>query len=208
MKHTTLILLAVILCIPLVGCDDTNDDDTPRSIITASTVKQIDMQVVIHIHPTTFKYFDYIVRYMDNQGYEYADTISQGDIEVKEWRNYDASAKSRATSSPINLYAKTFIYTTLPISCECRVELIPKVADDTEMTFTFINPKPYIFEQIYFSETPNPEAEEYDNRDMEGITEIHISEMPLNTFFDVYGKYFFSYCQVSYNNESINVISH
>ena len=78
---------------------------------------QVDIKVVIPVHPSSLNYFDYVISYTDNMGEENRDTIqeSKGGITVEGWivLEYESTrAKSRASQDPGIYCVKNFSYNT------------------------------------------------------------------------------------------------
>lgn len=144
------ILLLLTALTTLISCSE----DPIVSDLTAPVVKQIDVTVMIPVHSSSLEYFDYVIRYTDNQGQVCNDTIcarSYG-IVVEDWQDggsYEITLGSDATT-----YVRTFSYTTSPVSCMAEVTLIPKT--DGMITCYMYSPKPYLYTNTYYSDLCEP----------------------------------------------------
>ena len=81
-------IVGLIALFLLPGCDKENEQDPEIPPTNGDIpVKQVDMKVVIPIHPSSLEYFDYMVSYTDNSGEEYCDTIAErkGGLTVDDW---------------------------------------------------------------------------------------------------------------------------
>lgn len=139
-------------------------------------MKQVDITIVIPVHSSSLDYFDYCLRYTDNVGREYRDTI----------RNSNVAATSL---EEVTCHTKTFSYRDLPVACTAMVELMPKVSGDTKATFSYIVPKPYIYPTITSgSQSFSPTVEGLD---------IIIDSISIDEFLSFYGTRFSSYLRLN-----------
>lgn len=148
----------------------------------ARAVKQVDMTVFIPLHRSSLDYFDYCLRYTDNVGREYRDTI----------RNSNVAATSL---DEVTCHTKTFSYRDLPVACTAMVELMPKVSGDTKATFSFIVPKPYIYPTILWS------GSQSFSPTIEGLhingSVIEIDSISIDEFLSFYGTRFSSHLRLN-----------
>lgn len=186
MKHKVYLLMATALCcLLLAGCDD---DDAPNG--GENSVKQIDMTVVVPIHPSSLAYFDYAIQYQDNQGAKYNDTVRE--------------ARAPKAVSASDCYIKTYGYDKAPVVCTVTVKMLPKSDDGIVGPCYFYTPKPLIFSHILYS-SPS-DVDETQEANMEDIDRIWIDAMPLSLFQSTYGQIFTSHCTVKNgidNNETL-----
>lgn len=131
-------------------------------------IRQVDMTVIIPIHPSSLEYFDYAVRYSDNMGQDYDDVVSQAG-------NGD-------------YYQRTFSYRSLPVMCSVTVEMVPKEGCTSVGPCAIYPPKPYIYPNVFTSHSSTGRGTP--DRDMEGVEPIMIDEMPFETFKSTYGTTF------------------
>ncbi len=208
MKHLflfSLLATATLFC----GCEKEEEDESSNKSedLTAdpvASVKQIDMTVMTPIEPSSLEYFDYVVRYSDNNGLEQMDTVRKEicGIVVEDWENgglYEITlAQTNKAFDNHNCFVKTFSYTSLPVSSNVTVELLPKCSKESVVSFSFITPKPYIYSNVYSSESSIPK--ESINRTLDGVNIIQIDSMSIERFLSVYGNTFTSCCQVKNEN--------
>lgn len=198
-------LLAMAIAFCSCDKDDDSEDELALSgengIDSSPSVMQIDMTVMVPVEPSSMEYFYYVVRYSDNNGLVQVDTISKnkGGIAVEDWQDggsYEVTllAPSNSSNNSPNCYAKTYSYTSLPVSSCVTVELIPKCPKDNVASFSFITPKPYIYPNVYSSESSVPEDDL--NQTLDGINVIMIDSMTIDRFLSIYGDTFTSVCQV------------
>ncbi len=173
----------------LQGCDK-----EPESLLglgaaeNSATVRQVDIDVIVPIHSSSLKYFDYCITYTDNEGIEYRDTVR--------------------TASPENdvlLWKKDFVYKSLPILCKCETILIPKVSRDSVVSFSYVIPKPYLFSRIIFnshSYGPNVSPE------IGGLNVVKVEDIRIDTFMSAYGSYFVSACSIKEEYDGISCSSY
>ncbi len=194
MYKSNLIIVGVLSMLLFGSCEINPMVDSSPS------VKQIDMTVMVPVESTSLEYFDYVVRYSDDNGLIQVDTIRKenGGIVVEDWENGGLFevylTKCRTGFDNHNCYVKTYSYTSLPISTSVTVELIPKFSKDSVVSFSFITPKPYIYPNVYFSESSIPK--ESINRTLDGINVLRIDSMTIGKFLSIYGDTFTSCCQV------------
>lgn len=188
MKHKVYLLMATALCcLLLAGCDD---DDNPNG--EKNSVKQIDMTVVVPIHPSSLAYFDYAIQYQDNQGAKYNDT-------VRETIATEALSASKC-------YVKTYCYNKAPVACSVTVDMLPKCDDGIVGPCYFYPPKPYIYSNVY--DDALPELGDPLNQHLENIECIRIDAMPLSKFQSTYGLTFTTHCQVKKGVDGYEGISY
>ena len=199
-------LMALFL---LPGCDKENEQDPEIPPTNGDIpVKQVDMKVVIPIHPSSLEYFDYMVCYTDNSGEEYCDTIAErkGGLTVEDWivQEYEAPRdKSRASQDCDIYYVKNFAYKELPVECRCEVTMVPKVSRDSIVSFSYTIPKPYIFSRVIFdshSYTPQMGSSE-----IEGVEILKLDSITIGNFLSVYGDWFCSTCRVEGDYDGVSV---
>ena len=202
-------LMALFL---LPGCDKENEQDPEIPPTNGDIpVKQVDMKVVIPIHPSSLEYFDYMVSYTDNSGEEYCDTIAErkGGLTVEDWivQEYEAPRdKSRASQDCDIYYVKNFAYKELPVACGCEVTMVPKVSRDSIVSFSYTIPKPYIFSRVIFdshSYTPQMGSSE-----IEGVKILKLDSITIGNFLSVYGNWFCSTCRVEGDYDGVSVSFH
>ena len=163
--------------------------------------KHVDMTLVVPVHPTSLKYFDFCVKYNDNQGAERQDTIqgSYGGITVDDWDYVDIeitlAPARRVASKSTDCLVKTYSYDTMPVTCTAVVEMIPKKEVTTVKDFYFYIPKPYIISSVHNS-TKQPELGEAVEHTMGVIESIKIDSMSVSSFQSLYGTTFMSRCGV------------
>ena len=183
MNRTFLLMLAAIFLL-LGSCDD--EDET--KVVPQAGVRQVDITVMVPIHPSSMEYFDYVIHYDDNRGEQYKDTI-QGDyggISVIDW--------TRKRTKSGDCYVRTFYYYSVPVSCSVTVEMVPKGGYDTLGPFIFYIPKPYIFPNVCGSAASDSDATP--NEMPDGVERIQIDSMSLSTFQSTYGTIFSSHCRI------------
>lgn len=192
MESKFFILMAIIICnIFLVSCDGRSDEPSV-SVVPHADIKQVDMSVMVPIHPSSLQYFDYVIRYTDNRGNEQKDTIQSRNGGITVDPNEVSHVKARAALPNNHCYVKTYTYDVPPVACSVIVEMIPKKDGDCVASFMFYVPKPYIFTYICYS----PDSIIKDNITIEGLECIQIDSMTINTFRYVYGSIFSSSCSV------------
>lgn len=181
-------IISLIAVLPLQGCDwDWDSEPETLGSVYNATAKQVDMTVIIPIHPSSLKYLDYVINYTDNMGAEHRDTVQESTSEMSFDEDF--------------YYTKRYSYTSLPVVCNCEVTLIPKVSRESRVSFAFINPKPYIFNRVIFnSHSTTPQISE---EDMRGVDIIKIDDIELGTFLSAYGSYFHSVCAVKIEYDGI-----
>ena len=203
-------IVGLIALFLLPGCDKENEQDPeiPPAIGGDMPVKQVDMKVVIPIHPSSLKYFDYMVCYTDNSGEEYCDTIAErkGGLTVEDWivQEYEAPRdKSRASQDCDIYYVKNFAYKELPVACRCEVTMVPKVSRDSIVSFSYTIPKPYIFSRVIFdSHSYTPQM---GNSEIEGVEILKLDSITIGNFLSVYGDWFCSFCRVEGDYDGVSV---
>lgn len=194
MYKSFLIIVGVLSTLLLCSCESNPAVDSSPS------VKQIDITVMVPVESTSLEYFDYVVRYSDNNSLIQIDTIRKenGGIVVEDWQDggsYEITlAECRTGLDNHNCYVKTYSYTSLPVSTNVTVELTPKYSKDSVVSFSFITPKPYIYPNVYFSEPSIPKGSI--NRTLHGINVLRIDSMTICKFLSIYGETFTSCCQV------------
>lgn len=160
-----------------------------------ATVKQVDIDVVVPIHPSSLEYFDYCIVYSDNNGKENRDTIvaDYGGIYVEDWNLPEYTNNTVTTKSSLDDYIcwrKNFVYKSLPVVCRCEVTLVPKVSRDSVVSFSYIVPKPFIFSHVIFDSDSTYDPIE--RSDIEGIEVIKFADIRIGSFMSAYGTYFVS----------------
>ena len=189
MGNKFFLLIATILgVLPIGSCEDDSD------VVSPSTAKQLDMTVVVPIHPSSLEYFDYIIRYMDNRGIEYNDTIQQSGGEVAE--DYSNVRPKQASLTDNKCYVRTFSYDNLFVTCSVTVELLPKKGNTEIGDFFFYKPKPYIFPHVSGSTPKDMNTADTFIDVMNGVECIYIDTMTYETFESTYGRVFSSRCSV------------
>ena len=189
MKNKILLLMTGIICTFLFGsCEEENNEENLNGF---STAQQVDMTVIVPIHPSSLEYFDYVIHYYDNRGVECRDTIQNpsGGIEVVDW--------IAANGISNNCYVRTFSYDDLFVTCSVNVEMIPKKGLTTMDPFYFYIPKPYISPSVHDPKTSV--IGETASHIMEGVECIHIDAMDLESFQSTYGRTFSSHCGLTDN---------
>lgn len=200
-----LLAMSLFFC----GCDKDDEEDYNNALSEEpgptlnQVAKQLDMIVVVPIHPSSLQYFDYVIRYYDNRGVEHNDTIqeSSGGIVVGDWNYVDIEITlddlGASLKSEENFYVRTYSYDNLFVSCSVTVEMIPKVDFSTEDLFYFYIPKPYISPNI-----DNPKSSivgETVEHILKDVECIKIESMTIDSFQSEYGRTFSSHCGV-YNS--------
>lgn len=156
------------------------------------SVKQVEMTVVVPIHPSSLEYFNYIVRYSDNRGKLCADTVRYNGIEVEDYTEEIPSLT--ASNNDDNCYVRTHDYDDLPVTATVTVEMVPRKESSSMVSFNFYTPKPYIFPNVHYSTTSVKRETPY--RVMDGLEQIMIDNMSIGSFQAVYGTTFLSRCGV------------
>ncbi len=199
MKNPFKLTFALLLfAMVFAACSD-DDSDSDVNINNPQDVKQVDMTVVVPIHPSSLEYFDYVIHYYDNQGLECRDTIqgSQGGIVVED-SNYvdieDDLYNTRTALTINNCYLRTFSYDNLSVSCTVNVDMLPKMDDAFMEDFIFYIPKPYIFPNVRDSLTPPENI--VPHRFLEEVESIRVEPMTVKSFQDAYGTSYSSQCVV------------
>ena len=184
MKNKILLLMTGIICTFLFGsCEEENNEENLNGF---SNAEQVDMTVIVPIHPSSLEYFDYVIHYYDNRGVECRDTIQNpsGGIEVVDWIAVNGISN--------NCYVRTFSYDDLFVTCSVNVEMIPKKGLTTMDPFYFYIPKPYISPSVHDPKTSV--IGETASHIMEGVECIHIDAMDIESFQSTYGRTFSSHC--------------
>ncbi|MBQ0048489.1 MAG: hypothetical protein KBT33_13460 [Prevotellaceae bacterium] len=195
MKYKSILFVVGVLSLLLLCSCEINP-----AVDSSPSVKQIDITVMIPFEPSSLEYFDNVVRYSDNNGLIQVDTIRKENsgIVVEDWQDggsYEVYlTKCRTGFDNHDCYVKTYSYTSLPVSTSVTVELIPKFSKDSMVSFSFITPKPYIYPNVYFSESSIPKKSI--NRTLNGINVLRIDSMTIGKFMSIYGDTFTSCCQV------------
>lgn len=174
--------MAGVICTFLFGSCEEDEEYLNGN----STAQQVDMTVLVPIHPSSLEYFDYVIHYYDNRGVEYRDTIQNpsGGIEVVDW--------IAANGISNNCYVRTFSYDDLFVTCSVNVEMIPKKGLTIMDPFYFYIPKPYITPSVHDPKTSV--IGETASHIMEGVECIHIDAMDIESFQSTYGRTFSSHC--------------
>ena len=182
MKNKILLLMTGIICTFLFGSCEEDEED----LNGISNAEQVDMTVIVPIHPSSLEYFDYVIHYYDNRGVECRDTIQNpsGGIEVVDWIAVNGISN--------NCYVRTFSYDDLFVTCSVNVEMIPKKGLTTMDPFYFYIPKPYISPSVHDPKTSV--IGETASHIMEGVECIHIDAMDIESFQSTYGRTFSSHC--------------
>lgn len=193
MKNKFLLMMTGIICLLMLG----SCEEDSQNLVG----KHVDMTLVVPVHPTSLKYFDFCVKYNDNQGAERQDTIqeSNGGITVDDWDYVDIeitlAPARRVASKNTDCFVKTYSYDTVPVTCTAVVEMIPKKDVTTVKDFYFYIPKPYIISSVHNS-TEQPELGEAVEHTMGVIESIKIDSMSVSSFQSLYGTTFMSRCGV------------
>lgn len=193
MKNKFLLMMTGIICLLMLG----SCEEDSQNLVG----KHVDMTLVVPVHPTSLKYFDFCVKYNDNQGAERQDTIqgSYGGITVDDWDYVDIeitlAPARRVASKSTDCLVKTYSYDTMPVTCTAVVEMIPKKEVTTVKDFYFYIPKPYIISSVHNS-TKQPELGEAVEHTMGVIESIKIDSMSVSSFQSLYGTTFMSRCGV------------
>ena len=193
MKNKFLLMMTGIICLLMLG----SCEEDSQNLLG----KHVDMTLVVPVHPTSLKYFDFCVKYNDNQGGVYSDTIqgSYGGITVDDWDYVDIeitlAPARRVASKSTDCLVKTYSYDTMPVTCTAVVEMIPKKEVTTVKDFYFYIPKPYIISSVHNS-TKQPELGEAVEHTMGVIESIKIDSMSVSSFQSLYGTTFMSRCGV------------
>lgn len=157
-------ILSTLFLLVMAACSQgglESDSNTPR-------IRQIDLTEVIPVHESSLEYFDYVVTYQDNNGFEDVNTISR-------------------SSSPNNgYYVKTYSYKELPVICTATVNLIPKVPGTDVVSFTYIIPKPNMSAHVIYSSSTALDS--IDTMLPNEFEEIKIQSMEIDKFLSTYGK--------------------
>lgn len=167
------------------GCD--KEQESLFGFASSTAVKQVDMAVIVPIHPSSLEYFDYCISYSDNTGEEYRDTVRNAFPDID------------------NYWRKNFAYKSLPVVCRCEVSLIPKVSRDAVVSFSYVIPKPYLFSRVIFnshSYAPSVSPE------IGGLAVMKIDNIRIGTFMSEYGSYFVSTCSVKEEYDGISCSSY
>ena len=182
-------ITGVIAMLLLQGCDKELESLFGFGAVeNNATVRQVDIDVNVPIQSSSLKYFDYCITYTDNEGIEYRDTV-----------------RNASPDNDVLLWRKGFVYKSLPILCKCETILVPKVSKDSEVSFSYVIPKPYIFSRVIFnshSYTPvlGPE--------IEGVETVKIDNMRIGTFLSAYGSFYVSTCSVKEEYDGISCSSY
>ncbi len=201
-RYSIFFLLAMAFA--FCGCDKDDEEEYNNALngkpgpTSNQIAKQVDMTVVVPIHPSSLEYFDYVIHYYDNRGVEQRDTIQEscGGIVVEDWNYVDIEITLEDTGSSLksfdNLYVKTFSYDNLFVTCSVTVEMIPKKDIATVVSFSFYTPKPYIIPSVHNSATSI--QSETSNHILENVECIMIDSMTIDSFQSEYGRTFSSHC--------------
>ena len=202
-------IVGLIALFLLPGCDKENEQDPEIPPTNGDMpVKQVDMKVVIPIHPSSLKYFDYMVSYTDNSGEEYCDTIAErkGGLTVEDWivQEYEAPRdKSRASQDCDIYYVKNFSYKALSVACRCEVTMVPKVSRDSIVSFSYTIPKPYIFSRVIYAS--DSYTQQMGSSEIEGVKILKLDSITIGNFLSVYGNWFCSTCRVKGDYDGVSV---
>ena len=207
--NTFLCITSMIALLLLQGCDEGLWLGF-GAVRNSASVKQVDMAVIVPVHPSSLKYFDYCISYTDNTGIEYRDTIvgNNGGIYVDDWNvpEYTNNTAPSKASPDNDIYCKkNFSYKSLPVVCRCEIRLVPKVPRDSAVSFSYIIPKPYIFSRVIFN------AHSYDSNvrpEIEGLEVMKIENMKIGTFMSAYGSDFVTTCSVKEEYDGISCSSY
>lgn len=183
-------VVGIVALLLTQGCN--KEDGTEPGFGTFGSglpVKQIDIDVCVPIHPSSLEYFDYSISLADNSGEEYRDTVRKSDGRI----------------SPENVFwVEYFRYKSLPVICRCEVELIPKVTMDSEVSFSYIEPKPFIYSRVIFNAHSSSSYSPTEKPDLEDREVQKIDCMRLGSFLSEYGRIFSSTCTVRQDYDSID----
>ena len=171
--------IAALCLFMSAACSKAGQDPVP-----SPSVLSVDITEAVVIHPSSLKYFDYVISYMDNTGQQYVDTVSDASSLIGSY-----------------IFNKTYCYSRLPLACTSRVELVPKVPRTEVVSFTFIEPKPYLYSNVYSSDSGIPD----NSGDLETgrYGEIPVESMTIGDFLLTYGNSFITTCIVRNNPEGI-----
>lgn len=169
------------------GCEKEIESLLEYGAEAGATVKQVDIDVIVHIHPSSLKYFDYCIIYSDNNGMEYRDTI-------------------RDDSTNVDYWMMNFSYKELPVICRCEVVLVPRVSRDSEVSFSFINPKPCFSSRVFFETHPNTEPN--GTPDIEEFEILKFDNIRIGSFLSSYGSYFYSTYRIKSEYDGIRCTSY
>lgn len=171
MKKKICLFAAIFTCMLFSGgCSDYLE------WLAGSGATQVDMTVVIPIHPSSLEYFDYILNYYDNEGKQYTDTVrNAGD-----------------GTSPENCYVRTFSYDHILVTCTMNVRMVPKEIYTSMGEFLFYIPKPSIIPVLHGSAAKFEKGSIH--HDIEKMEAIQINPMSIEEFESTYGLTFSSHC--------------
>lgn len=177
-------ITGMIALLLLQGCEKEIEQEIGFGAVeNSATVKQIDMTVVVPIHPSSLEFFDYSICYTDNTREEYCETV-----------------KDSLPNSEI-YWVKNFAYKSMPVVCRCEITLIPKVPRDSVVSFSYITPKPYIFSHvIYNSHSYSPTQ----GSDTDGFNVLRLDDIRIDSFLSAYGSWFCSTCRVKAGYDGIS----
>ena len=193
MKNKFLLMMTGVICLLMLG----SCEEDSQNLVG----KHVDMTLVVPVHPTSLKYFDFCVKYNDNQGGVHSDTIqeSNGGITVDDWDYVDIeitlAPARRVASKNTDCFVKTYSYDTVPVTCTAVVEMIPKKDVTTVRDFYFYIPKPYIFPSVYNFKEQQAIGEGMEQT-MGNMESIKIDSMSVSSFQSLYGTTFMSRCGV------------
>ena len=155
----------------------------------SNSVKGIDITEAIPVHESSLEYFEFVATYCDNSGLK--EVVNINDVPLNS----------------IDCYVKTYRYNECPVSCMATVELVPKVPESEVVSFTFIIPKPLLYENVHSSS--NVESEGVDTVLPESYERIKIESMEIGEFMSKYGTMFSSACTIYEDGEGgVKVISY
>lgn len=189
-----------------IGNDNSNSNSNSNANSNSTAAKQVDMKVVIPVHPSSLKYFDYIICYSDNTGEEYRDTLSERRLSDNIGQVHRDIIRKEKLQDVDIYYTKNFCYKRLPVICRCEVTLVPKVSRDSVVSFSYTTPKPYIFSRVIFSS--HSYTPQMGNADIEGVEILKLDNIRIGTFLSAYGSWFCSTCSVKKDSDGISATFH
>lgn len=177
--------IGMITLLLLQGCDKETEPQLEFGAVeNGEEVKQIDMTVLVPIHPSSLEYFDYYISYSDNTGEEYRDTV-----------------RSVLPDNEI-FWIRNFSYKSPYVIFRCETTLVPKVSRDSVVSFSFIIPKPYIFPRVIYKSSSTSGS--VNRLDMEALEIQKYDNIRIGSFMSTYGSYFSSTCSVKDSYDGIS----
>lgn len=243
MKNKFFLLIASVICILMIGSCENDDlpydpiptEDQDDITVVVPTGAHVDMTIVVPIHPSTLKYFDYVVHYQDSQGLEHNDTIREntggivvdngvhyednqglehndiireksGEIVAEEW-NY---TEHEVTGVMIgtSLYGDDYYTRTF------RYDNLPITSS---VTVKMIPKKDISTKASFIFVSPKPYifpsvhfsttsvSEEIPYRILDNAERTRIDDINISSFQMVYGKSFSTHCEVCTSLDGYNI---